>query len=122
MIGVARHKPDDDGDWRKQKQPRARLDPAQMSRCAAAAIGRMVRVSVVPHWTQPWVTSSSSVSGPFWPSTSIAYMAGLTPVTAMRCPQNGQGSRKVGSRDGATDGCRMTHTPKAYVISRLKLE
>ena len=43
-------------------------------------------------------------------------------MTAMRCPQNGQGSRKVGSRDGATDGCRMTHTPKAYFISRLKLE
>ena len=128
LISLRRHgryKPGDDEVVRKGTQNKSRFRGShpneQMSRCAAAAIGRMVRVSVVPHWTQPWVTSSSSVSGPFWPSLDRVH-GGLDPRDSHAVSAERTGQQEGRSRDGATDGCRMTHTPKAYVISRLKLE
>jgi hypothetical protein len=48
----------------------------------------------VPHCTQPWVTSSRSFD-----SMPLANRAGVTAVITIRCPQCGQGRRKVGRRD-----------------------
>jgi hypothetical protein len=56
-----------------------------------------VRVRVVPHCTQLWVTSSRS-SDP----TALSECAGTTAVIAIRCPQCGHGRRKVGRADGIT--------------------
>jgi hypothetical protein len=63
---------------------------------------RLVLISVVPHCTQPWVTSSRSFDSA--PSLS---RAGATDVTAIRWPQCGQGMRKLCRCDGATPLQRM---------------
>src|SRR5215468_9501594 len=67
-----------------------------VSRSSSASC-RTVRVSVVPHCTQPWVISSRLLDSapPFdW--------AGATAVIAIRCPQYGQGSKKLGRFDRIT--------------------
>ena len=69
-------------------------------RCVGqAALGSsgLVLISVVPHCTQLWVTSSRSFD-----SAPLASCAGPTAEIAIRCPQCGQGRRKLGRREGAT--------------------
>jgi hypothetical protein len=55
----------------------------------------LVLISVVPHRTQPWVTSSRSFD-----AVPLGNSAGATAVISIRCPQYGQGSMRVGRCDG----------------------
>ena len=57
----------------------------------------LVLISVVPHCTQAWVTSSRSSD-----SAPLAYCTGATAVIAIRFPQCGQGRRKLGKCDAVT--------------------
>jgi hypothetical protein len=59
-----------------------------------SASGRTVRVSVVPHCAQPWVMSSRLPD-----CAPPLDRAGVIAVIVMRCPQQGQGSRKLGRFD-----------------------
>ena len=56
-----------------------------------------VRIIVVPHCTQRWVTSSRSLDAA--PSASSA---GSTAVITILCTQSGQGTSRDGRRDGLT--------------------
>ena len=56
-----------------------------------------VRIIVVPHCAQQWVTSSRSLDAA--PSASST---GSTVVITILCTQSGQGTRRDGRRDGLT--------------------
>jgi hypothetical protein len=56
-----------------------------------------VRIIVVPHCTQQWVTSSRPVAAA--PSASSA---GSIAVITILCTQTGQGTSRDGKRDGLT--------------------
>ena len=76
-----------------------------------------MRVSIVPHCTQVWVTSSRSFD-----STPLAYREGVTDVIAIRCPQCGQGRRKLGRRDEETSlHCmELSSVPAVSFLSQIK--
>jgi hypothetical protein len=63
----------------------------------------MVRVIVVPHCTQPWVTSSRSLD-----VAPLASSAGSIAVITILCAQSGQGSSRDGRREGLTSWQRMS--------------
>jgi hypothetical protein len=56
---------------------------------------RTVRVSVMSHWTHPYVMSSSVLH-----AASPSAGRGVTALTTMRFPQRGQGRRKLGRWEG----------------------
>jgi hypothetical protein len=64
---------------------------------ASPETGRTVRVSVVPHRTQAWVTSLRSFD-----SAPLANRVRVIAVITIWCPQCVQGRRKVGRLEGAT--------------------
>jgi hypothetical protein len=64
---------------------------------ASPETGRTVRVSIVPHRTQAWVTSLRSFD-----SVPLAIRVRVIGVITIWRPQCVQGRRKVGSLEGAT--------------------
>jgi hypothetical protein len=69
---------------------------------AAPASELTMRVSLVPHCTQPWVTSSRSFD-----AAPSAKCTGPAATITIRCPQCGQGRRRDDRCDGATSWQRM---------------
>jgi hypothetical protein len=63
---------------------------------ASPETGRTVRVSIVPHRTQVWVTSLRSSD------SVLAIRVRVTAVITIWRPQCVQGRRKVGSPEGPT--------------------
>ena len=76
---------------------------ARLSRSAGR---RTVRVNVVPHCMQAWITSSRSSDA----LTSSGPQAGTTVVISIRFPQCWHGSRKLGRRDRLVPVPCMTTT------------
>jgi hypothetical protein len=69
---------------------------------ASPETGRTVRVSIVPHRTQAWVTSLRSFD-----SVPLAIRVRVIAVITIWRPQCVQGRRKVGRLEGATSLHRM---------------
>jgi hypothetical protein len=69
---------------------------------AAPASELTVRVSLVPHSTQPWVTSTRSFD-----AAPLASCTGPAAAITIRCPQFGQERRRDDRCDGATSWQRM---------------
>jgi hypothetical protein len=69
---------------------------------ASPETGRTVRVSIVPHRTQAWVTSLRSFD-----SVPLAIRVRVIAVITIWRPQCVQGRRKVGRLEGATSLRRM---------------